>query len=89
MLFQFFGHIEVTGRYQSCLDKPIGMILGALTGLLIAAILFFVGIGFRPDIYEAAKSDRFLFKFVVTVSLAVAAIWVTLSVGRPVGRLAH
>jgi hypothetical protein len=31
----------------------------------------------------------FLFKFVVTVSLAVTAIWVTLSVGRPGGSLAH
>jgi hypothetical protein len=52
-------------------------------GLIIAAILFFVGIGFRPDISEAVTSNRFLFKFVVTVSLAVTAIWVTLSVGRP------
>jgi hypothetical protein len=50
-------------------------------GIIIAAILFFVGIGFRPDIFEAVKSDRFLFKFVVTVSLAVSAIWVMLSVG--------
>ena len=37
-------------------------------GIIIAAILFFVGIGFRPDISEAVKSDRFLFKFVVTKS---------------------
>jgi hypothetical protein len=51
--------------------------------------LFFVGIGFRPDISEAVQSNRFLFKFVVTVSLAVTAIWVTLSVGRPGGSLAH
>ncbi len=58
-------------------------------GIIIAAILFFVGIGFRPDISEAVKSNRFLFKFVVTVSLAVTAIWVTLSVGRPGGSLAH
>jgi hypothetical protein len=58
-------------------------------GILIAAILFFVGIGFRPDISEAVESNRFLFKFVVTVSLAVTAIWVTLSVGRPGGSLAH
>jgi len=73
----------VPWRFRSILA---GAVAG---GILIAAILFFVGIGFRPDISEAAKSDRFLFKFVVTVSLAVAAIWVTLSVGRPVGRLAH
>jgi hypothetical protein len=66
------------------------VLAGAVAGgIIIAAILFFVGIGFRPDIFEAVKSDRFLFKFIVTVSLAVSAIWVTLSVGRPDGRLAH
>ena len=63
------------------------MALGA--GIIIAAILFFVGVGFRSDISEAVMSNRFLFKFVVTVSLAVTAIWVTISVGRPGGSLAH
>ena len=62
------------------------ILAGAVAGgIIIAAILFFVGIGFRPDISEAVKSNRFLFKFVVTVSLAVTAIWVTLNVGRPGG----
>jgi hypothetical protein len=66
------------------------IVAGAVAGgIIIAAILFFVGIGFRPDISEAVMSNRFLFKFVVTVSLAVTAIWVTLSVGRPGGSLAH
>jgi hypothetical protein len=70
-------------RFRSILA---GAVVG---GIIIAAILFFVGIGFRPDISEAVQSNRFLFKFVVTVSLAVTAIWVMLSVGRPVGSLAH
>jgi hypothetical protein len=66
------------------------ILAGAVAGgIIIAAILFFVGIGFRPDISEAVQSNRFLFKFVVTVSLAVTAIWVTLSVGRPGRSLAH
>jgi hypothetical protein len=66
------------------------ILAGAVAGgVIIAAILFFVGIGLRPDISEAVKSIRFLFKFVVTVSLAVTAIWVTLGVGRPGGGLAH
>jgi hypothetical protein len=69
------------------LRSLLAMALAA--GITIAAILFFVGIGFRPDLSEAAKSTRFLFKFVVTVSLAVTAIWVTLSVGRPGGSLAR
>src|ERR1019366_1842070 len=60
------------------------ILAGAVAGgIIIAAILFFLGIGFRPDISEAVKSNRFLFKFVVTMSLAVTAIWLTLSVGRP------
>jgi hypothetical protein len=64
------------------------MLAGAVAaGIIIAAILFFIGIGFRPDIAEAVKSYRFLFKFVVTVPLAVSAIWVALSVGRPGGSL--
>jgi hypothetical protein len=70
-------------RFRSVLAGAVA------AGIIIAAILFFVGIGFRPDISEAVKNNRFLFKFVVTVSLAVTAIWVTLSVGRPGGSLAH
>jgi hypothetical protein len=66
------------------------VLAGAVAGgIIIAAVVFFVGIGVRPDISEAVKSNRFLFKFIVTVSLAVAAIWVTLSVARPDSSLAH
>ena len=72
-----------TWRFRSVLA---GAVAG---GIIIAAIVFFAEIGVRPDISEAVKSNRFLFKFVVTVSLAVTAIWVTLSIGRPGGSLAH
>jgi hypothetical protein len=65
-------------------------VAGAVAGgVVIAAILFFAGIGLRPDISEAMKSGRFLFKFVVTISLAATAIWVTLSIGRPGGSLSQ
>jgi hypothetical protein len=74
---------SVPWRFRSILA---GAVAG---GIIIAAIAFWVGIGFRPDISEALRSNRFLFKFVVTVSLAVTAIWVTLSVGRPGGSLAR
>jgi hypothetical protein len=74
---------SVPWRFRSILA---GAVAG---GIIIAAIAFLVGIGFRPDISEALSSNRFLFKFVVTVSLAVTAIWVTLSVGRPGGSLAR
>lgn len=58
-------------------------------GIMVAATLFFSGIGFRPDIAEAVLSPRFLFKFVVTISLAVAAVDATLRLGRPDGDVAH
>jgi hypothetical protein len=65
-------------------------VAGAVAGgVIIVAILFFAGIGLRPDISEVMKSGRFLFKFVVTISLAVTAIWVTLSIGRPGGSLSQ
>ena len=65
-------------------------VAGAVAGgVIIAAVLFFAGVGFRPDISEAMKSGRFLFKFIVTITLAVTAIWVTLSIGRPGGSLAY
>ena len=38
-LFSFLGHFEIRGRYGSCADKPIGMILGFIAGLVIAGIL--------------------------------------------------
>jgi hypothetical protein len=64
------------------------MLAGAVAGgIIIAAILFFAGIGLRPDISEAVRSNRFLFKFVVTAALAVTAIWLTLGIGRPGGSL--
>jgi hypothetical protein len=69
-------------RFRSILAGAVAV------GAIITAILFFVGIGFRPDISEAVNSNRFLFKFVVTISLAVSAMWVMLSVGRPGGSLA-
>jgi hypothetical protein len=58
-------------------------------GIIIAAILFVAEIGIRPDISEALSSGRFLFKFVVTVALAVTAIRAALTLGRPGGDLAH
>lgn len=82
-LIQLLVKDSAPWRFRSVLAAAV------VGGIIIAAILFFAEIGFRTDISEAVKSNRFLFKFVVTVSLAVTAIWVTLSVGRPGGSLAH
>jgi hypothetical protein len=65
------------------------ILAGAVAGgIAIAAIVFFAGIGFRPDISEALGSSRFLFKFVATVSLALTAISAALALGRPDGGFA-
>ena len=54
-----------------------------LGGALIAAILFFAVLGYRPDIAAAAETYRFLFKFVFTLTLAATAIWLIFTVTRP------
>jgi hypothetical protein len=70
-------------------DSPakwrFGSIFGLATafGILIAGTAFFMGIGFRPDISHATESVRFLFKFVVTVTLAAGATGAALRLGRP------
>ena len=73
----------VRWRFQSAVA---GAVAG---GVIIAAVLFFAEVGLRPDISAVVKSGHFLFKFVVTISLAVTAIWVTLSIGRPGGSLSQ
>lgn len=52
-------------------------------GILIAGLAFFAVIGFRPDIAQALETVRFGFKFVVTISMAIAAIGMVLRVARP------
>jgi hypothetical protein len=63
--------------------------MAAAGGIVIAASLFFAAIGFRPDIAEAVNSGRFLFKFVVTIVLAVTAFRAVLNLGRPGGEPAY
>jgi hypothetical protein len=66
------------------------VLAGAVAGgSIITAIVFFAGIGVRPDISEAVSSGQFLFKFVVTFVLAFTAIRVALGLGRPDGSFAH
>lgn len=57
--------------------------LAVIVGSLIAGTGFFVVIGFRPDIATAMETVRFVFKFVVTISLAVASIGMILRLARP------
>lgn len=68
---------------------PLARALGlAVTvGAAFAAVLFFLKIGPRADIAAAAATYRFLFKFVVTLSLAVAAGGLILRLARPGARM--
>jgi hypothetical protein len=52
-------------------------------GLVIAAILFWLALGPRPDIAAAAGMLPFVFKFVVTLVLAAAAAGLVLRLARP------
>ena len=63
--------------------------MAAAGGVIIAAVLFFAALGFRPDISEAMRSGRFLFKFVVTIALAVTAAGIVRRLGAPTGSLAR
>jgi hypothetical protein len=50
------------------------ILIGAIAlGAIIAAVLFLLLIGVRPDIGQAVETARFLFKFVVTIGLATTA----------------
>ncbi len=52
-------------------------------GAVIASLLFFSLIGFRPDIATALQSGRFMFKLVFTLALAASATGVVARFSRP------
>ena len=54
-----------------------------IAAVLIVAIAFFSAIGFRPDIETAMDTGRFLFKFVITIALAVTGSLLVYRIGRP------
>ncbi len=70
-------------------DAPVrsrigkALTMAVIAGILIAGGIFFAAIGFRTDIDTAMETVRFLFKFVVTIALAVTACAVVFRIGRP------
>jgi hypothetical protein len=52
-------------------------------GVAAAAVTFFLVVGPRHDLSQVMESLRFLFKFVVTLALAVTATGATLRIGDP------
>src|SRR5712671_1546671 len=57
--------------------------LALIAGNIIAGIMFFGGVGFRPDIVLAIGTSHFLVKFAVTLPLALAATAAMLRVAQP------
>jgi hypothetical protein len=51
--------------------------------IALAAAVFFALLGPRPDIAAAAETPRFLFKFMLTITLAVSAFGVARALSRP------
>lgn len=68
-----------------CVSRPIGrtLALAIAGGAVGAVILFAVRIGLRPDVATAIASPRFLFKFVITLSLLGSALGLIWNLARP------
>lgn len=66
-------------------EMPIGrsLWLAFAGGLVVAALIFFADIGFRPDLMSAFSSPRFVFKCVLTVTLMVSAMGLVWHLARP------
>lgn len=64
---------------------PLGRAVAAAMagGAVVAGLIFFAGIGVRPDVMQAVETVRYLFKFIVTLALAVTATGLILHLARP------
>lgn len=64
---------------------PISSVWWGAVGLavLLASAVFFSTLDLRPDIAIAAGTPRFLFKFVVTITLAASAFGLARALSRP------
>lgn len=75
-------------------DRAVGLrpsqafALAVAAGLAVAAPVFVLTYGLRPDIAAALATVRFPFKFVVTLALFVAALRIAVVLARPGGNAA-
>jgi hypothetical protein len=65
--------------------RPVGfaLMLALLAAAPVSLLMFFTEFGVRPDIMVAMRNPFFDLKFAVTLSLAIAAIAVSLHLSRP------
>jgi len=73
--------LAADGEHRTTLGRSLLIALAA--GAVVAGGTFFATLGVRHDIDSAMHTMRFLFKFLVTLSLAAAAIGVVWRIGRP------
>lgn len=78
--------LAADGKQKYNLDRSL--LTALVVGAIVAGIAFFTVLGVRHDIENAARTMRFLFKFLVTLSLAATAIAVVWRIGRPGAPLA-
>jgi hypothetical protein len=66
-------------------SRPIGSTVwtAAASGAVVAALIFYFDIGLRPDLPAAIETPRFLFKYVLTLTLLAAAMGLVLHLARP------
>ena len=69
--------------------KPLSSVWWWAVGIsiAIALLVFFAGLGLRPDIAAAAETPRFLFKFLFAATLAAGAFGCVRILSRPDGNL--
>jgi hypothetical protein len=65
--------------------RPIGSTLAIAVGFgaLAAALIFFIDFGARPDFAAAIQTPRFVFKYVLTLTLFITALALVLRLARP------
>lgn len=71
--------------------RPVGyaLMLALLAAAPVSLLMFFTEFGVRPDVMTAMRNPFFDLKFAVTLSLAIAAIAVSLHLSRPEASLRH
>ena len=77
--------IEALGKDAKAKAASLAAVLtgAGLAAIIVAFALFAVLIGPRPDLAAAAGTPRFLFKFVVTLALVLAAAALLAALARP------
>lgn len=73
----------VEDRAHAPLRPRLAIGLALITGAVLAALVFMTVLGWRHDISAVAGTYRFLFKFVVTLTLAASALALLFRVFRP------